>query len=291
MSNKDHSLKNNSKIKTWFPPKMLFPPFELISLVNYPPFCGEVDFHKHDLFQELMIVSGRFDLNDPQGNRMRVNEGEILIIPSGKPHAWRIGATGCRALQINHAPMLLENFGKLSILFGNVKADWQKVNIGRNAAGGILKRLEFEFKSARPADSVFVFAYLLECFAMILRRYSRDKHSPADANLGDTPIKRALDCILNHYREKMTLKMLAQTAHLSPSRFSEIFRRNTGCAPIQYMNKYRLEKARLVLAYSEMPIKQVADYFGFKSIHYFSRAFKKQFGRSPSERSFLSIQQ
>jgi len=230
-----------------------------------------------------MVISGQFNLADERGKEMSVKAGEILVIPPGKQHAWNIGAAGCVALQIIHAPMLLENFGELSILFGSVNTDWQKVKIGRKAMKNTLDHLKSEFNEARPADSVLIFAYLLECFTTILRCYSRGKHIALQTTPGEQAIKRALDYIQNHCHEKISLPTLAQISHLGVSRFSELFRKSTGCSPVRYLNKCRLERARLVMAYAEMPVKEVADHFGFKSIHYFSRAFKKTFGRSPSK--------
>ena len=275
-------MNNTGKIKTWIPAKLLFPPFQLLSLVSYPPFRRDIRHHTHDMFQELMVISGQFNLADERGKEMSVKAGEILVIPPGKPHAWNIGAAGCAALQIIHAPMLIENYGELSILFGNVNADWQKVQIGRKAVNNILDHLKSEFKDARLADSVLIFAYLLECFTTVLRCYSHGKYIALQAKPGEQAIKRALDYIQNHYHEKISLLTLAQISHLGVSRFSEIFRKSTGCSPVRYLNKYRLERSRLVLAYAEMSVKEVADHFGFKSIHYFSRAFKKHFKHSPS---------
>jgi len=275
-------MNNTDKIKIWIPDKFLFPPFQFISWVNYPPFCCDVHYHTHNLFQVLMIISGQFDLVDPQGKSMSVKEGEILIIPPEKPHAWNIGTTGCKAFQIIHAPMLLENYGELSILFGNVHSDWQKVKVGREVVNNILHHLKAEFKVVRPADSVIIFAYLLEIFTMAFRSYSRKQGVALKVIPGEPAVKRVLDYIQNHYREKISLNTLTQISHLGVSRFSEIFRESTDCSPIKYLNKYRLEKARIILTYADMSVKEVAYHLGFESIHYFSRAFKKHFGRSPS---------
>ncbi|MDD2708932.1 MAG: helix-turn-helix domain-containing protein [Verrucomicrobiae bacterium] len=273
--------KNNEKIRTWIPGKLLFHPFKLISMVRYPPDCGG-PFHEHDVFQELLVVSGRFDLADPRGCRMCVEPGEMLVIPPGRKHSWDIGKNGCVAFQMFHFPLLLENFGELSILFGNVDLPWQKVRIGQNAMKQVWSRLQGEFKKKQAADSVMIFAGLLELLALALRRHVQGKGVGHEGKPGDMAVKKALAHIHGCYRGKMPLNVLAQKAGLSPSRFSEVFRKYTGLAPVKYLNEYRLEKARTLMAYSEMPVKEVSAYLGFESIHYFSRSFKKRFGRSPS---------
>jgi len=269
------------KIQTWTPDKLLLSPFKFISIVKYPPLCGG-GFHTHDMFQELMVMSGLFKLVDPEGNKMHIRRGEMLIIPPGKPHAWSVGASGCKALQISHQPLLLENYGELSILFGDVKSDWQKAKIDQNILTENFGRLKDELDKSRPADGVMIFTYLLEIFVEALRRQRHGKTAAFQEKKDELAVKRALDYIQNHFHEKITLRKLCHESFLGPSRFSEVFRRSTGCSPIKYLNRYRLEKARIILAYAELSVKEVADHLGFESIHYFSRAFKKHFGCNPS---------
>ena len=264
------------------PDKFLFSPFQLVSWVTYPP-CSGGTYHTHEMFQELIVISGTFHLADPHANKMSISRGDVLVIPPRKPHAWPIGEDGCEALQLIHSPMLLENFGDLSILFGNVDADWQKIKIGRKDVTEIANRLKTECKINRPADSILIFTYLLEIFSLILRNFCREKRIPSRSRQGEVAVKRALDYIQSQYRGKISLDQLAKNSYLSVSRFSESFRKHTGCAPLKYINKFRMEKANALLSYSHMSIGQVAEYLGFESIHYFSRAFKKTFGYSPSK--------
>jgi len=276
-------MNNTDKIKTWIPDKFLFPPFQLVSWVDYPPCCGDVRHHTHDLFQVLIVISGAFHLSDPHGNKMSLTPGEALVISPGKPHAWAIGEDGCEALQLIHIPLLLENYGDLSILFGNVDADWQKIQIGGKVVKEISSRLKTEFNINRPADSFLIFVYLLELFSLILRNFCREKGVSSRARQGEIAVKKALGYIQDHYREKISLNQLAKNSYLGISRFSVIFRKHTGDAPAKYISKFRMEKAKVLLSYSHMSVGEVAEYLGFESIHYFSRAFKKHFGRSPSK--------
>lgn len=264
------------------PDKFLFPPFQLVSWVSYSPRCGG-SYHTHEMFQELIVISGTFHLADPHANKMSIVPGEVLVIPPRKPHTWVSGENGCEALQLIHSPMLLENYGDLSILFGNVDADWQKIKIDRENVAEISNRLKAECKINRPADSVLIYTYLLEIFSLILRNFCREKGIPSRASQGEAAVKRALNYIQNQYRGKISLGQLARNSYLSVSRFSEVFRKYTGCAPLKYINKFRMEKASSLLSYSHMSTGQVAEYLGFESIHYFSRAFKKTFGYSPSK--------
>ncbi|MDD5483292.1 MAG: AraC family transcriptional regulator [Kiritimatiellae bacterium] len=269
------------KVKTWIPAKFLFPPFQLVSWVKYPPRCGGAS-HTHAMFQVLIVIAGAFHLADPDGKKMSAGPGECLVMPPGKPHAWASGESACEVLQILHRPLLLENYGDLSVLFGRPDAGWHKVKIGRKIAEEISGRLKAEFSVTRPADSILVFVYLLEIFSLVLRNFCREKGVSPGTRQGEIAAQRALVYIQEHYCEKLSLPALARVARLSASRFSEVFRDKTGCSPVKYLNKYRMERAGIILAHTGLSVKEVAERLGFESIHYFSRAFKRHFGRSPS---------
>lgn len=219
---------------------------------------------------------------EPHGKKLDINTGELLVIPPGKTHSWAIMEDECTAVQVIHEAMLLETYGELSILFGDINSGCRKLKIGENAAVDITGRLKTEFETSRPADSMMLFVLLMELFTLALRVFFQDEKNTAWGREPEIALKKALDYIQKRYREKITLEELAKNSCLGVSRFSEIFRNHTGEAPISYINKLRMEKAKALLSYSPMSISQISEYLGFESIHYFSRAFKKYFSASPS---------
>jgi AraC family transcriptional regulator of arabinose operon len=80
----------------------------------------------------------------------------------------------------------------------------------------------------------------------------------------------------------MTLDELAETADLSVSRFSELFRRRFGCSPMRYVLELRLRRAAILLNDPSLSIAQVAAGAGFQDPLYFSRRFGRHFGVSPT---------
>jgi AraC-like DNA-binding protein len=58
----------------------------------------------------------------------------------------------------------------------------------------------------------------------------------------------------------------------------------TGLTPVQYIRAVRLDKAREYIENETYPtVKEVAYSVGYKDIAYFSRQFKKAYGKLPSE--------
>ena len=48
-----------------------------------------------------------------------------------------------------------------------------------------------------------------------------------------------------------------------------------GCTAIEYLIKYRITVAKKQLAFTEVPIKDIASMVGFKTVQHFNRVFKK----------------
>lgn len=75
---------------------------------------------------------------------------------------------------------------------------------------------------------------------------------------------------------------LANLSCMSRSRFIRSFGETVGQSPIAYLNEWRLNLARVLLADGGR-IKSIAARVGFSSAAAFSRAFSRKFGSAPSE--------
>lgn len=54
-----------------------------------------------------------------------------------------------------------------------------------------------------------------------------------------------------------------------------------GCSPIEYLIRYRMEKAKELLIATDLTVTEIALSSGFETVSYFDRAFKKAFGTTP----------
>ncbi len=103
------------------------------------------------------------------------------------------------------------------------------------------------------------------------------------------PEPAALAAALDHVRREWTaamrplaLRELAAAACVSPSYLSRVFRKQYGCAPGAALELVRLERARTMLARSNLTVGQVASACGFADPLYFSRRFRAAHGIAPS---------
>ena len=87
--------------------------------------------------------------------------------------------------------------------------------------------------------------------------------------------QRVLTYIESHYMQAISLENLAKTTGFTPKYFCKFFRFMTGISPIDYVNKYRVERACELLLNSDLHVSDVSLHCGFNDISYFIRTFKK----------------
>jgi AraC family L-rhamnose operon regulatory protein RhaS len=77
---------------------------------------------------------------------------------------------------------------------------------------------------------------------------------------------------------------MGRRAGLSASHFAEVFRRETGRTPLEYLTSARIEEAtRRLLERPEASVTRIASELGFSSSQYFSTVFRRHVGCTPGE--------
>jgi len=82
--------------------------------------------------------------------------------------------------------------------------------------------------------------------------------------------------------EILSVAQLASEAGYSADHFSRVFLSATGLRPQDYLIKARIDRARQLLAESDLTIGEIATRVGFSDIFYFSRLFRQRTGQPPS---------
>ena len=96
-------------------------------------------------------------------------------------------------------------------------------------------------------------------------------------------INKVVAYINNHLDETLDLKTLANEATLSDFHFHRIFKALKGEAIGGYITRLRLEATARLLRYTALTIEEIAFNIGYETPASLSKAFKKQYGISPTE--------
>ena len=89
--------------------------------------------------------------------------------------------------------------------------------------------------------------------------------------------------IHRHIREPILLGDMARVVGLHPTYFSDRFQKLAGERPLEYLLRYRMERAQFLLLTSLAPVKQVAQDVGIQDAAYFTRAFTRFWRVSPTQ--------
>ena len=85
-----------------------------------------------------------------------------------------------------------------------------------------------------------------------------------------------------HFQEKIALEDIAEAHHFSKEGFSRYFKKRTGSTFTDFVNRYRISQAKLMLE-NNTSIADTCFTCGFESLSYFTRVFKKITGENPGE--------
>ena len=124
---------------------------------------------------------------------------------------------------------------------------------------------------------------LYRLFAHLCRSYAAAPPPTAERSLMLTRFNSVVQYVAGHYAEPITTRALAEMCYLSEGHFCRFFKAATGQSPLSYVNRYRVDRAALLLSRTDESITEVALATGFPDVNYFSRTFRRLRGCSPGE--------
>ena len=142
----------------------------------------------------------------------------------------------------------------------------QMIEARKNERPGGNKTIEYLFR--------VLIINLCQCYAEIDTSHSKELFT----------IGRVIDFMEENLAEDITLEMLAKRAHASKSTLLRAFKRMTGCTPIDYLIKLRIEKAaEMMEKNSDIRVIDASSATGFWNSSYFTKKFKAVIGMTPME--------
>jgi iron complex transport system substrate-binding protein len=98
----------------------------------------------------------------------------------------------------------------------------------------------------------------------------------------DLYVTEALSYMQSGIAERLEVEGLAMRLGIDKSYFIRIFTKAMGMPPLRYFTMLKMDTARYLLRHDSMPIHGIAEELGYRDEFYFSRAFKRCIGASPS---------
>jgi AraC-like DNA-binding protein len=101
------------------------------------------------------------------------------------------------------------------------------------------------------------------------------------SGMRDPVLAKVLRAIHSNVRAGWTVAGLAKLGGMSRSAFAARFTETVGCAPIEYLLRWRMALAKNALSRGGKPLERLAEEIGYESASAFSTAFRRRVGCSP----------
>ncbi len=156
------------------------------------------------------------------------------------------------------------------------------IRVGRIPGGEIRKGIEqiYEAKGNTYEATVAMAGALYTLLAVFIH-YSAGKEQEKDVQL--TYVEKAETYIGTNYSYPITVEDVASYVGISRSHLFRSFQTYMGKSPKEYLSEYRIKQACHLLKETGLSISAIAYSVGFENNLYFSKAFRKQKGTSPTE--------
>jgi AraC family transcriptional regulator len=205
----------------------------------------------------------------------------LTIVPLGTQYLWRTRGP----IEFAHlylAPSLLDK-AALHLDHARSFSLIEHVGCRQPLLESIFAAILSELRLARRANGLyldcllesFVFTLLHECStASIRERKNREK-------LTAFRLARMLEFIESNLDRKITLDDLVSINGSSAFHFSRAFKNSVGEAPHRFVLRRRIERAKQLLAGTDLPLGTIAARCGFMDRSHFSKSFARIAGASP----------
>ena len=132
-------------------------------------------------------------------------------------------------------------------------------------------------------------SYFMEIIIALERMYGLIGYGVTHQKSDNTPIiknAKLRDAVLyieSRFDESITQPDIAKAAGMNHTTLTALMKEELGLTAIEYLMKYRITVAKKQLEFTSVPIKDIANMTGFKTVQHFSRVFKSQTGATPAE--------
>ena len=254
-------------------------------------YYNEWTLHHHDFYEVYLCLSGSMDYI--VDNRIyHVTTGDILIISPNELHQPMFGD---RAINFDRIVLWVDRaYLERTINFGPAlnrcfeRASSQQSNLLRTDSSAmqlmqaLLENINTELEKRQFAYELTADTCLIQFMILLNRLEEKGGQSLEMLDRSGSVVGKVLAYINEHYREDLSLDMLANQFFISKYHLSREFNRLVGTSVYRYITQKRLVVAKQMLT-EGVPSSEAFQHCGFGDYSSFYRAFRSEYQISPKE--------
>lgn len=252
-----------------------------------------------------IVLAGQCRVDLPDGQRLAMQAGDILLLPAGSAHVLHspgktvdpvkpqvITGTGLRLHRIGSASADLDmlcgrfHYNRASQLFAALPAHLMirsETAPGNGALAALVAILRAEADGEQAGARFLLDALSQAMFTLMLRAHltHQGQRSGILALLADKRLSPAWRAVLQNPAHEWTIEILAETVNMSRATFMRSFTKVAGESPWGLLSAMRMEMAFSLLSHSHLGLSDIAAQVGYQSQAAFSKKFKEVYGEAP----------
>ncbi|ALS29173.1 AraC family transcriptional regulator [Paenibacillus cisolokensis] len=252
----------------------------------------KMPFHSHPTAEMMYVISGRCTVEtetESGTETFRLRKGDFILLDAEVRHRLLVGDDSpSRMLNVEFA--FAPQTGAVPTLraaaaaeraLGEMLAGRRPYIVLRdtNDVYHNLKSLVLELDETGREDGWMVQLQMSELLIRVARLARQAEH---DGKSYDPYVSQAIRFIRQNYDRDIQIRDIAAFVSLHPGYLQRIFRERMGRTLTDYLTELRIEKAKMLLSRTDLPVADIPEYIGINSREYFSALFKKRVGQSPA---------
>lgn len=158
----------------------------------------------------------------------------------------------------------------------SINLSFEEIELIHNKVKFIKDILEYQNVKYWPC---LVKSNLYELLSKITSLYFDKLYNNRKCEFEVVEVKNYLDTC---YFEDINIKSLSNRFLVNRDKLQKTFKESFNDSPIKYLNKVRIERAKVLLLNTKLPITHIIEKVGFNSISNFNKKFKEEVGLNPS---------
>ena len=257
----------------------------------------EFDYHYHEFNKIVIFIKGDVTYCI-EGKSYDLQPYDMVLVNAGEVHRPIVGSNSAYERMIIYiSPDFLQSYKQdtYDLGFCFTKSMQEKSNVLRmpsmksSKLYQVCRELETSFQDTDYASELYQNLLFLEFMICLNRAAVHDALTYMDTAAGNEKILSVLAFLNEHLTEDISIDSLSEQFFTSKYYLMHSFKEETGYTIGNYLTTKRLRYAK-ELIHSGIPVTQACFECGFKNYSTFSRAYKKNFGASPTLRSSGTLQ-
>lgn len=243
--------------------------------------------HHHTEFELSVFIDGE-GIYSVRGREYHFKPMDVFLFGSNEEHCITSIDKEINLLNIQFEPRILwegsENIELLKLFSARNEQFVNRFDSSDTILTTLILSLENELKNKDIGYKIQAKYLLFSVLIHIMRNYP---YTQKDTSFSDSKatkqLKNAMRYIDNNLGNHLTLKDIADTACMTQTYFSSVFKKFNSISPWEYITIKRVEMAINLLKTSDMSKLEIAEQCGFSSSSNFYKSFLKITGKHPRD--------